>query len=127
VFNDLKRSLESDGPISLYWAARAELEYKFIARSIFGGVSEGESYVLITSCSDIIYFLKSSKSDPTIELVFDNYQVEPEYRSVTKSLSGRGPKGESDASIVAESEIADLLRWLKLIRRSDSSMIAIRV
>jgi hypothetical protein len=54
-------------------------------------------------------------------------KVEAEYRSVTRSLSERGPKGESDASIATESEITDLLRMLKLIQRSDSSMIAIRV
>jgi hypothetical protein len=54
-------------------------------------------------------------------------KVEPECRSVTRSLSGRGPKGESDASIATESEITDLLRMLKLIQRSDSSMIAIRI
>jgi hypothetical protein len=41
--------------------------------------------------------------------------VEPECRSVARSLSGWGPKGEPDASIAAESEIADLVRRLKLI------------
>jgi hypothetical protein len=54
-------------------------------------------------------------------------EVEPKYRSVPKSLSGRGTKGEVDAPIAAESEIVDLLRRLKLIRRSDSSMLAIRI
>jgi hypothetical protein len=51
--------------------------------------------------------------------------VEPEYRSVTRSLSGWGPKGEHNAPIATESEVTDFLRLLKLIRRSDSSMIAI--
>jgi hypothetical protein len=41
--------------------------------------------------------------------------VEPKYRSVTRSLSGWGPKGESNALIVAESEVMDFLRLLKLI------------
>jgi hypothetical protein len=41
--------------------------------------------------------------------------VEQEYRSVTRSLSGWGPKGESIAPITAESEVADFLRLLKLI------------
>jgi hypothetical protein len=54
-------------------------------------------------------------------------RVEPECRSVARSLSGWGPKGEPDAPIAAESEITKLLRMLKLIRRSDSSMLAIRV
>jgi hypothetical protein len=53
--------------------------------------------------------------------------VEPGYRSIARSLSRRGPKGEPDASTAAESEIANLVRRLKLIRRSDSSMIAIGV
>jgi hypothetical protein len=51
--------------------------------------------------------------------------VESEYRSVTGSLSGWGPKGEFNALITAESEVTDFLRLLKLIRQSDSSMIAI--
>jgi hypothetical protein len=41
--------------------------------------------------------------------------VETEYRFVTRSLSRWGPKGESNALIVDESEIADFLRLLKLI------------
>jgi hypothetical protein len=51
--------------------------------------------------------------------------VEPEYRYVTRSFSGLGPKGELNAPIAAESEVTDFLRLLKLIWRSDSSMIAI--
>jgi hypothetical protein len=42
-------------------------------------------------------------------------RVETEYRSVARSLSERGHKGESDAPIVAGSDIVDLLRRLKLI------------
>jgi hypothetical protein len=53
--------------------------------------------------------------------------VETEYRSVARSLSKRGPKGEPDALIAVESEIMDLVRRLKLIRGSDSSIIAIGV
>jgi hypothetical protein len=41
--------------------------------------------------------------------------VEPEYRSVTRSLSRWGPKEEPNAPITAESEIVDFLRLLKLI------------
>jgi hypothetical protein len=51
--------------------------------------------------------------------------VETEYRYVTRSLYGWGPKGEPNAPIAADSEIADFLRLLKLIWRSDLSMIAI--
>jgi hypothetical protein len=53
--------------------------------------------------------------------------VEPECRFVARSFFEWGPKGESDAPITAESEFTDLVRRLKLIRRSDSSMIAIGV
>jgi hypothetical protein len=41
--------------------------------------------------------------------------VEPKYRSVSRSLSGWGPKGEPNAPIIAESEVTDFLRLLKLI------------
>jgi hypothetical protein len=42
--------------------------------------------------------------------------VEPECRSVARSLSEWSPKGEPDAPITADSEITDLLRGLMLIR-----------
>jgi hypothetical protein len=41
--------------------------------------------------------------------------IEPEYRSVSRSLSGWGPKGELNALVAAESEVTDFLRLLKLI------------
>jgi hypothetical protein len=41
--------------------------------------------------------------------------VEPKYRFVARPRFERGPKGEPDALIIAQSEIVDLLR-LKLIR-----------
>jgi hypothetical protein len=37
--------------------------------------------------------------------------VEPEYRYVAGSLSEWGPKGESNASIAAESEVMNFLSW----------------
>jgi hypothetical protein len=74
VFNDLKKSLESDGPMPSLWAARAELEYRSVVRSIFEGVPRGEPYALITSCSDVVDFLKSSISDLVIGVVFDSYR-----------------------------------------------------
>jgi hypothetical protein len=54
-------------------AASEEPEYKSAARSIFGGVPRGESYASITYCSDVD-FLKSSKSDLAIRLVFNSYR-----------------------------------------------------
>jgi hypothetical protein len=41
--------------------------------------------------------------------------VETEYRSVTRSLSGWGPKREPNAPITVESEVMNFLRLLKLI------------
>jgi hypothetical protein len=82
---------------------------------------------LITSCCEVVNFLKFSETDSAIRLVLITIGVELEYRSVTRSLSRWGPRGELDALITAESEITDLLRQLKLTRRSDSSMIAIGV
>jgi hypothetical protein len=71
--------------------------------------------------------LKSSRTDPPIGLILIAIRVEPEYRSVSRSLSGWGPKGDSNAPIVAESEMTDLLRLLKLIWQPDLSMLAIMV
>jgi hypothetical protein len=65
------------------------------------------------------------QSHSTIELVLITIGVEPEYRSVTRSLSGWGPKRELNAPIATESEVAYFLRLLKLIWQSDSSMITI--
>jgi hypothetical protein len=50
-----------------------------------------------------------------IGLVLIAIGVEPEYRSVSRSVSEWGPKGELNAPITAESEMTDLLRLLKLI------------
>jgi hypothetical protein len=41
--------------------------------------------------------------------------VESEYRSIARSLSGWGPKGEHNAPIAAESEVTNFLRRLKSI------------
>jgi hypothetical protein len=55
------------------------------------------------------------QSHPVIGLVLIAIGVEIEYRSVTRSLSRWGPKGEPNAPIAAESEMTNLLRLLKLI------------
>jgi hypothetical protein len=66
VFNDLKRSLESDGPISSSWLL-------------------GQSHLVIG-------------------LILIAIGVDPEYKSVSRSLSEWGTKGEPNAPIVTESE-----------------------
>jgi hypothetical protein len=62
-----------------------------------------------------------------IRLVLIAIRVEPEYISVSRSLSGWGPKGEPNAPITAESEMVDSLSLLKLIWQPDSSILAIGV
>jgi hypothetical protein len=49
------------------------------------------------------------QSHSAIRLVLIVIGVETEYRSISKSFSGWGPKGESNAPIAAENEITDLL------------------
>jgi hypothetical protein len=82
---------------------------------------------LVTSCSDVVAFLKLLKTDPMIGFVLIAIGVEAEYRYVSRSLSGWGPKGELNAPITAESEMEDLLRLLKLIWRPNSTIIAIGI
>jgi hypothetical protein len=67
------------------------------------------------------------QSHPVIGLILIAIGVEPEYRLVSRSLSGWGPKEEPNAPIAAESEMTDLLMLLKLIWQSDLSILAIRV
>jgi hypothetical protein len=55
------------------------------------------------------------QSHPAIGLVLIAIEVEPEYRFISRSVSRWGPKGEPNTPIVAESEMTDLLRLLKLI------------
>jgi hypothetical protein len=47
-----------------------------------------------------------------IGLVLIAIRVDPEYRSISRSLSGWGPKGEPNAPIAAESEMTDLLKLI---------------
>jgi hypothetical protein len=67
------------------------------------------------------------QSHPTIRLILIAIGVEKEYRSISRSLSGWGTKGESNVPITTESEMVDSLRLLKLIWQSDLSMLAIGV
>jgi hypothetical protein len=69
----------------------------------------------------------SSKIDLAIRLVLIGIRVELECRSIVRSLSRRGPKGETNALITAESEVMNFFRLLNLIRQLDSSMIVIGV
>jgi hypothetical protein len=50
-----------------------------------------------------------------IGLVLIVIGIEPNYISIARSLSERGPRGEPSAPIVSESEVTNLFRMLKLI------------
>jgi hypothetical protein len=72
---------------SRYSRLLRQVEYRSVVRSVFGGNPRGEPYALVTSCSDVVAFLKSSEIDPVIRLVLIAIGVEPEYISLARSLS----------------------------------------
>jgi hypothetical protein len=106
-------------------AIRVESEYKSVSRSLSRWGPKGETNTPIAAESEMTDLLRLLKLIWQPDLSMLAIGVETEYRSVTRSLSGWGPKGEPNAPIATESEVTDFLRLLKLIRRSDSSMIAI--
>jgi hypothetical protein len=129
-------------------AIGVEAEYRFVSRSLSAWGPKWEPNTPITIESETMDLLRLLKLIWQPNLSMLAIGVETEYRSVTRSLSGWGPKGESNArlplrarsqiswgcwswpdlpmiAIAAGSEVTDLLRLLKSIWRSDSSMIAI--
>jgi hypothetical protein len=106
-------------------AIGVEAEYRSVSRSLSGWGPKGESNAPITAESEMTDLLRLLKLIWQPNLSMLAIGVEPEYRSVTRPLSKWGPKGESNVPIVVESEVTDFLRLLKLIWRSNSSMIAI--
>jgi hypothetical protein len=108
-------------------AIGVEPEYRSVTRSLSGWGLKGEPNALIAAESemtDLLRWLKSAwRSDSSMIAI----RVKPEYRSIARSLSRWGPKVEPNVLIAIEREVTDFLRLLKLIRRSDSSMIAIGV
>jgi hypothetical protein len=92
-------------------AIGVEPEYRSVSRSLSRWGSKGEPNVPITAESEMTNLLRLLKliwqSDSSMLAI----GVEPEYRSVTRSLFGWGPKGEPNAPIAAESEVTDFLRW----------------
>jgi hypothetical protein len=86
-----------------------------ISRSLSGWGPKGEPNAPIAAESDMTDLLRLLKLIWQLNMSMLAIGVEPEYRSVTRSLSGWGPKGEPNASIIAESEVTDFLRQLKLI------------
>jgi hypothetical protein len=96
-------------------AIGVEADYKFVSRSLSRWGPEGEPNALITVESEVTDLLRILKLIWQPDLSMLAIGVETEYRSVTRSLSGWGPKGESNAPITAESEVTDFLRLLKFI------------
>jgi hypothetical protein len=92
-----------------------ESEYRSLYRSLFGWGPKGEPNAPITAESEMTNLFRLLKLIWQPNLSMLAIGVEIEYRSVTRSLSGWGPKGEPNAPIAAESEVVDFLRLLKLI------------
>jgi hypothetical protein len=93
-------------------AIEVESEYRYVTRSLSGWGPKGEPNALITAGSEITdsmrLFQPIRRSDSSMLAI----GVEPKYRSVTRSLSGWGPKGEPNAPITAGSEDADSLKLI---------------
>jgi hypothetical protein len=92
-------------------AIGVEIEYRSVARSLFGCGPNGEPNAPIYTGSEVVDLLRWSKLIRWSDSFMLAIGVELEYRSVPRSLSGWGPKGEPNAPIVTESEVMDLLRW----------------
>jgi hypothetical protein len=91
-------------------AIGVEAEYRSVSRSLSRWGPKGDPNAPITAESEMMNLLKLLKLIWQLDLSMLAIGVEPDYRSVTKSLSGWGPKGELNASITAESEVVDFLR-----------------
>jgi hypothetical protein len=96
-------------------AIRVEPEYRFVSRSFSGWGPKGEPNTPITAESEMTDLVRLLKLIWQLDLSMLAIGVEAEYRSVSRSLSGWGSKGEPNAPIATESEVADFLRLLKLI------------
>jgi hypothetical protein len=77
--------------------------------------TKGESNAPIAAESEMTDSLRLLKLIWQPDMSMLAIGVETEYRSVTRSFFRWGPKGESSAPIIAESEVVDFLRLLKLI------------
>jgi hypothetical protein len=95
-------------------AIRVEPEYRSVSRSLSGWGPNGELNAPIAAESEMTDLLRLLKLIWQSDLSMLTIRVEPDYRSITRSLSGWGPKGEPNAPITAESEVVDFLRLLKL-------------
>jgi hypothetical protein len=96
-------------------AIGVEPEYRSVTRSLSEWGPKGELNALIVTESEMTNLLRLLKLIWQPDLPMLVIRIEPEYRSVTRPLSRWGPKGEPNAPIATEIEVADFLRLLKLI------------
>jgi hypothetical protein len=96
-------------------AIGVEPEYRSVSISFPRWGPKGEPNVSITAESKMTDLLRLLKLIWQPDLSMLAIGVEAEYRSVTRSLSGWGPKGESNALITAESEVMSFFRLLQWI------------
>jgi hypothetical protein len=96
-------------------AIGVELEYRSVSISLSRWGPKGEPNAPIATESEMTDLLRLLKLIWQPDMSMLVIGVEPEYRSVSRSLSGWGPKGEPNAPIITESEVTDFLRLLKLI------------
>jgi hypothetical protein len=92
-----------------------EPEYRSGSRSLSRWGPKGEPNAPIAAESEMTDLLRLLKLICQPDLSMLAIGVEVEYRSVSRSFFGWGPKRESNAPITAESEVTDFLRLLKLI------------
>jgi hypothetical protein len=91
-------------------AIEIEGEYRSVARSLSGWGPKGEPSDSITAGSEVVDFLRMLKLILQLDSSISAIEVEPEYRSISRSLSRWGSKGESNALITTERETTDFLR-----------------
>jgi hypothetical protein len=96
-------------------AIGVEIEYRSVSRSLSGWGPKGEPNALIAAESEMTDLLRLLKLIWQLDLSMLAIGLEPEYRSISRSLSGWGPKGEPNTPIATECEVTDFLRLLMLI------------
>jgi hypothetical protein len=110
------KSSRTDPTIGLVLiAVGVEPEYRYVSRSLSRWGPKGEPNTPIVTESEMMDLLRLLKLIWQPDLSMLAIGVESKYRSVTRSLSGWGPKGESNAPIAIDSEVTDFLRMLQLI------------
>jgi hypothetical protein len=101
--------------VLIFIAIVVETDYRSVSISLSRWGPKGESNAPIATESEMTDLLRLLKLIWQSDMSMFSIGVEPDYRFVTRSLSVWGPKGESNAPVIAENEVADFLSLLKLI------------